>query len=320
MFEGELAVDGIGTSDLGTLGGHSAPRACSCYSQCIERSCHKCASECKCLCVCNVCSVRTVCVCVFNSGISHGVGWGGPHLLQYHLFTVSNSFRTDPACRFAVWNVPEILENTNGSKQSAKAPIIEGVCLSPFDSSLWKVPVCECCCITCLSSHIYYNTSEGLVCADSDEFILLGLEDGRILFMDVLVESVKYHEMQAHKGAVILIKHDMDQNQLLSLSRDTSEKRLKIWSLPKLQLLHELPIPRDVVTFSRIASQLCLGLESGMILFNDIVATNSLMLSFSPTVSQDVKNESGEKQHLEQPAIAVITDACPKQSIFLSCR
>ncbi|GCC18640.1 hypothetical protein chiPu_0021694, partial [Chiloscyllium punctatum] len=185
---------------------------------------------------------------------------------------------------------------------------------------LWKVPVCECCCITCLSSHIYYDTSEGLVSADSDEFILLGLEDGRILFMDVLVESVKYHEMQAHQGAVILIKHDTDQNQLLSLSRDTSEKRLKIWSLPKLQLLHELPIPRDAVTFSRIASQLCLGLESGVILFNDIVATNSLMLSFSPTVSQDVKSESGEKQHVEQTAIAVITDACPKQSIFLSCR
>ncbi|XP_059505651.1 uncharacterized protein LOC125460462 [Stegostoma tigrinum] len=247
-----------------------------------------------------------------------------PHNLVFFLVDPSEiwiyTVRTDPACRFAVWNIPEILENTNGSKQPANAPIIEGVCLSPFDSSLWKVPVCECYCITCLSSYIYYNTLDGLVCADCDEFILLGLEDGRILFMDVVVESVKYHEVQAHNGPVILIKHDTDQNQLLSLSREMSEKRLKIWSLPKLQLIHELPIPDDAITFSRIASQLCLGLESGIILFNDIVAADSMMLSFSPTVSQDAKSEPGEKQHAEQAVGMVITDACPKQYIFLSCR
>ncbi|XP_041046928.1 uncharacterized protein LOC121279736 [Carcharodon carcharias] len=227
--------------------------------------------------------------------------------------------RTDPACRTAVWNVPYLLESTSGSKQSAKTPILEGVCLSPFDVSLWKVPVCECCCIACLSSSIYYSTLEGMVCADCDEFLLLGLEDGRILFMGIEVESVKYHEMQAHKSPVILIKHDTNHSQLLSMSQEAPEKCLKIWSLPKLQLLHRVLIPQDTITFSRIASQLCLGLESGLILFNDIVAADPMLLPFSLSLSQDVKSESEVKWRIEQTGRAVITDACPKQNIFLSC-
>ncbi|XP_038668103.1 uncharacterized protein LOC119973753 isoform X2 [Scyliorhinus canicula] len=235
--------------------------------------------------------------------------------MQIWIYTV----RTDPACRAAVWSVPSILENSNGTKQSVKTPILEGVCLSPFDGSLWKAPVCECCCVACLSSTIYFTTLEGLVCADSDEFLLLGLEDGRILFMDIEVESLKYHEIQAHKAPVILLKHDTVHNQLLSMSQETSEKRLKIWSLPKLQLLHEVPIPQDAITFSRIASQLCVALESGFILFVDIVAADSVLLSFSPSVTQDVKNESESKREIEHSEGTVMTDACPKQNIFLSC-
>uniref|UniRef100_UPI00398F5DDE uncharacterized protein n=1 Tax=Pristiophorus japonicus TaxID=55135 RepID=UPI00398F5DDE len=232
--------------------------------------------------------------------------------------------KTDPACRIAVWNVSEMLENTNFDycgKQPAKIPVIEGMSLSPFDGSLWKAPQCECCCIASLSSHLYFSTVEGTVCANSEEFLLLGLEDGRMLFMDTELENTTYYEIQAHKDPVILMKHDVAHNQLLSVSQEHSEKRLKIWSLPKLQLLHEVPVPQEVVTFSRIGSQLCLGLKGGMIVFSDIVATDSMVLSFSPILTQDsdARSEWEEKRAMDQTGQSVITDACSKQNIFLSC-
>ncbi|XP_067855161.1 uncharacterized protein [Heptranchias perlo] len=139
--------------------------------------------------------------------------------------------------------------------------------------------------------------------------------------MDTEVENMKYHEIQAHKDPVILLKHDMDHSQLLSMSQETKSKRLKIWNLPKLQLIQEIPIPREAVAFSRIGSQLCLGLKSGMIDFNDIMTTDSTELTFPSIVSQDLgtKCESAEKRGMDQTGDVVTTDACSKQNIFLSC-
>ena len=49
-------------------------------------------------------------------------------------------------------------------------------------------------------------TDEGLCCPIRHTYLLLGLEDGRILFMDPVIRGQKYMEFKATKDAVSWVK------------------------------------------------------------------------------------------------------------------
>ncbi|XP_062924505.1 uncharacterized protein LOC134357138 [Mobula hypostoma] len=230
------------------------------------------------------------------------------------------SCKTNPACRVAVWNVLEILKTVqflDVGRQSGRISVAEDMRLSPFDGSLWKVPLSGCCCIGTLSSPVYYATSEGMACGDSDQFLLLGLEDGRMLFVDADLDKVLYHVVQAHKGPLSLIKQS-EEHRLICVGQETAGKCLKIWSLPKLDLLQEVLIPQSTASLSIIGSHLCLGLDSGSIIFHNVEAAESKLLPPFVTRLPEEACELGESRgtHLTGK---VFTDGCPKQSIFLSC-
>ncbi|XP_055503914.1 uncharacterized protein LOC129704662 isoform X2 [Leucoraja erinacea] len=233
------------------------------------------------------------------------------------------TIKTNPSCRIAVWNIPEIVRHAytpNDGKPSRRISLANDTRLSPFDESLWKVPDCACRCIASLSSRIHYPTGEGTACADSEEFLLLGLEDGRIFFVDTEVVNVPYHDIQAHEGPVIFMQSIVDQSQLISMGQDTANKCLKIWSLPKLHLLHDVIIPFSTVSLSIIGKHLCLGLECGSIIFSNFIATSSWLLPASTTTPPDFdeRSDSDERQTATLTD-NVFTDACPMQNIFLSC-
>ncbi|XP_055503915.1 uncharacterized protein LOC129704662 isoform X3 [Leucoraja erinacea] len=241
----------------------------------------------------------------------------------WSLDTLNELFRTNPSCRIAVWNIPEIVRHAytpNDGKPSRRISLANDTRLSPFDESLWKVPDCACRCIASLSSRIHYPTGEGTACADSEEFLLLGLEDGRIFFVDTEVVNVPYHDIQAHEGPVIFMQSIVDQSQLISMGQDTANKCLKIWSLPKLHLLHDVIIPFSTVSLSIIGKHLCLGLECGSIIFSNFIATSSWLLPASTTTPPDFdeRSDSDERQTATLTD-NVFTDACPMQNIFLSC-
>ncbi|XP_072928083.1 uncharacterized protein [Hemitrygon akajei] len=227
------------------------------------------------------------------------------------------SSKTNPACRVAVWNVLEILKTVqflDVGGQSGRISVAEDMRLSPFDG---KVPASECCCIGSLSSPVHYATSEGTACADSDEFLLLGLEDGRMLFVDADSDKVLYHVVQAHKGPLSLIKQS-DERRLICVGQEAAGKSLKIWSLPKLDLLQEVLIPQSTASLSIIGSHLCLGLDSGSIIFHNVEAAASrLLLPFASRLPEKAfELDESRGIHLTGK---VFTDSCPKQNIFLSC-
>ena len=65
--------------------------------------------------------------------------------------------------------------------------------------------VSNCCSLCILNSTAMMMTDEGLCCPIRHTYLLLGLEDGRILFMDPVIRGQKYMEFKACKDAVSLI-------------------------------------------------------------------------------------------------------------------
>ncbi|XP_069793539.1 uncharacterized protein [Narcine bancroftii] len=232
------------------------------------------------------------------------------------------SVRTNPACRVAVWNVQEIIKNKeplNGGRWSGQISVAEDTGSSPFDRGLWKVPVHVCCCIASLSSCIYFATSEGVSCANSKEFLLLGMEDGWMFFMDTEIDDLLYHQMQAHRGPVILMKQNVYQDQFLSVGQETTGKCLRIWSLPRLDLLHKVPIPQGTVSLAIMGTHVCLGLESGSIVFRDVKVTDLGLLPPSSSQRPDLDKWCEFEEDQRFLMGNVFTDACPEKNIFLSC-
>ncbi|XP_074815708.1 uncharacterized protein LOC141991297 [Natator depressus] len=176
--------------------------------------------------------------------------------------------RTDPACRAAVWTIEEIHQHLN-----RKHPLASYVQKNEYFQHTRKESVrdpvrCECLCS--LSSPICYWIDEGLVYADTQEFLVLGMQDGRILFLHTSIQNLVYYEMKAYKDPVIELKHDRDHHQLINMCQELEYKLVQIWSLPALQLLHQINISNETMVFTRINSSLFLGLHSGAVNVFDV--------------------------------------------------
>ncbi|XP_065406983.1 uncharacterized protein LOC101953297 isoform X2 [Chrysemys picta bellii] len=105
--------------------------------------------------------------------------------------------RTDPACRAAVWTIEEIHQHLN-----RKHPLASCVEKNEYFQHTRKESVRDpvrCKCLCSLSSPICYWIDEGLVYADTQEFLVLGMQDGRILFLHTSIQNLVYYEMKAYK-------------------------------------------------------------------------------------------------------------------------
>ncbi|XP_073210839.1 uncharacterized protein [Lepidochelys kempii] len=227
--------------------------------------------------------------------------------------------RTDPACRAAVWTIEEIHQHLN-----RKHPLASYVQKNEYFQHTRKESVrdpvrCECLCS--LSSPICYWIDEGLVYADTQEFLVLGMQDGRILFLHTSIQNLVYYEMKAYKDPVIELKHDRDHHQLINMCQELEYKLVQIWSLPALQLLHQINISNETMVFTRINSSLFLGLHSGAVNVFDVHIEGPVEL-LEKNEKKPGENEEPDFSHdsandHKGPVVAV--DACKTLSLFLSC-
>ncbi|XP_058856359.1 uncharacterized protein LOC117413679 [Acipenser ruthenus] len=234
--------------------------------------------------------------------------------------------RTDPACRVAFWDIrdlqhqAEVYERKHAKLVERKKSILHcTVNVSYGKSLMW-----ECSAVGCLSSPVCYLSDEGIVCPDTQEFILCGMQDGRILFMDITVLNLKYCELKAHKDPVVSLMHDIDHNQLLNTCQELHNKLVQIWSLPFLELLHQVPLCNDVTAFTRMMGSLFLGHKSGAVAIVDILINRGFPEQERrphPGHKEDKPNDENDdtsfKQEHRGPVLSV--DSCPSLSLFMSC-
>lgn len=110
--------------------------------------------------------------------------------------------KTNPSCKLTEWNLIEVQKSPNNlasKRRGAKNTILtySAVCESRMNNSPENVE-----CLAYLSSHIEAMADEGLVSSIQGHFVIAGLRDGRILFMDPLKKGLRHAELQAHKVTI----------------------------------------------------------------------------------------------------------------------
>ncbi|XP_062825873.1 uncharacterized protein LOC100552577 isoform X2 [Anolis carolinensis] len=224
--------------------------------------------------------------------------------------------RTEPACRAAVWTIGELQQHLQ-----RKHPLASCVQKNEYFQHTRKRNVktparCECLCS--LSSPLCYLTDEGMVYADSQEFLVLGMQDGRVLFLHTSIQNLVYYEMAATKDPVIRLRHDTTHHQLIIIYQRLKHKMIHFRSLPALKLVFQIQVSDDTTVFTRLNSSLIIGLTSGIVDILNIRNEEKGITSSGKNI-----NENGESvyscfdNYHDGPVVAV--DSCENRSIFLSC-
>ncbi|KAJ6668310.1 hypothetical protein lerEdw1_015687 [Lerista edwardsae] len=155
-----------------------------------------------------------------------------------------------------------------------------------------------------LSSPLCYLIDEGVVYADSQEFLVLGMQ-------------------------VIQLRHDVAQKQLIIMCQGSKSKLIHFRSLPALELVYSVDAANDTNVFTRLKKALFVGMESGAVDIFTILSredqtskedVNTAMLralSDTKEENEDTDDSDGSDNYHRGAVVAV--DSCKHLSIFLSC-
>ncbi|XP_078678210.1 uncharacterized protein LOC144914315 [Branchiostoma floridae x Branchiostoma belcheri] len=156
--------------------------------------------------------------------------------------------KSDPACRHLVWDIAEIQEEYVTRAKEAAADIEKRQLRPSNRAALRKLQQTEkatyngwghqdvvpCTSLGTLQVGVEYWTENGRCCPRASAFLLMGMQDGRVLFMDVQEPGVKHLELQANKDAIIEVYHDTEHQCLVTRTRQQDWDVLQFFSLPEL--------------------------------------------------------------------------------------
>ncbi|XP_077181487.1 uncharacterized protein LOC143831866 [Paroedura picta] len=228
--------------------------------------------------------------------------------------------RTDPACRAAVWTTEELQQHLH-RKHPLASCVQKNEYFQHTRKRNFRTSVrCECLCS--LSSPLCNTTDEGLVFADNQEFLVLGMQDGRILFLHTSIKNLVYYEMIAYKDPVIHLRHDVAHQQLVIMCQRPTCKLIHFRSLPALDLVYHIEASNDTTVFTRIERTLLAGLKSGALEFFDILTDDDQRERSEKGVINTRKNYRKNDAYCSEnfhkgPVVAV--DSCNNLLTFLSC-
>ncbi|KAK3608331.1 hypothetical protein CHS0354_030785 [Potamilus streckersoni] len=234
--------------------------------------------------------------------------------------------RTDPSCRIAVWDVHELQMPYTFSRPAADSGEIQqiktsssvghGVSHRATENGNGNDVVANCCSLCILNSTAMMWTDEGFCCPIRHSYLLLGLEDGRILFMDPVVKGQKFMEFKASKDAIRDMRQDISHSCLITLSRLKQLMLVQIWGLPQLDLNYELYSAPDINICSRLGLTFFTGHETGHLNFHFLEPAEDLGLSKAK--QEPEYDEVVEKRRPEHNSRVVALDSVVTLRIFIS--
>ncbi|XP_070192502.1 uncharacterized protein [Littorina saxatilis] len=230
--------------------------------------------------------------------------------------------RTDPACRIAVWNVIQIQSMGRKAETSVQDRNLLSNKPNPThratESGVGNELPCTCQCVCILKSSAMLWTDEGCCCPVRHSYLLLGMEDGRVLFMDPVVKGQKFMEFKVSKDPVVGIHHDVDHQCLVTMTKVTQLILVQFWSLPDLDLQHEVFCPPDLSGFSRIGYTCVTAHESGYVLFHTLELANDPGFH-KGRIMPEVEDVVDQNHHPEHMAPVINVDVCVSMKIFCTC-
>eukprot|EP01034_Spumella_vulgaris_P023478 gene23478-29696_t len=132
------------------------------------------------------------------------------------------------------------------------------------------------------SKHHSKHDSRGTKIASpsAEEFLLVGMKNGAILFMDTLTNCEVAVNIQAHNGIICELKYRQAQKELFVLGSDFGEvfSSVRVFQLPQMELLYEVGSLKHISCFeiSSTSRMFAIGNASGLIrLFTSVASTTA---------------------------------------------
>ncbi|XP_052095499.1 uncharacterized protein LOC127730555 isoform X8 [Mytilus californianus] len=230
--------------------------------------------------------------------------------------------RTDPCCKIGEINVLRMQHaEMKGNGQTNRTPKVAAVGKGPAhratENGMGNEIASNCCSLSNLNSPAMMWTDEGFCSPIRHSYLLMGLEDGRILFTDPVIIGQKYMEFKASKDAISDMRQDENHNSLITLSRSKELMMVQIWTLPQLELCHELYCDVDITSYARINSSFLSGHESGHLNYYLLEPAEDPGLF---KAKQEPKREDIiPKKQVEHRSKIVSVDGSLNVKIFCSC-
>ncbi|KAJ8047090.1 Transcriptional repressor tup11 [Holothuria leucospilota] len=236
------------------------------------------------------------------------------------------TMRTDPACRTAVWDVSRIQERfyrvqsaasrssssagTRPSSAKIKSSLTNTQIRRATAEGMGPCPSSACTALTALTTDIMYWTDEGYVSPLQSNFLVLGLEDGRIVFLDPIKFGHRYCELQACKDSILELYHNNASSCLITRSHLREQDMFQIWSLPQLDLKHEILAKRDATCYAYSNNTFLVGHKDGAVILYKFTSQSANGESFSIVDGASKVDHSG-------PVLSV--DSCSRLGVYVSC-
>ncbi|CAE1304577.1 unnamed protein product [Acanthosepion pharaonis] len=234
-------------------------------------------------------------------------------LLNPHTIWIYTS-RTDPACRLAEWDT-RYLEKNEGSTSNT---LYRSHAPSDFTVENWAGDSYQCTAICILTSSVVMAIDADQSCPDCQGFLLLGLQDGRILFMDLIIKGLKYLEFKASKDAITALYHDKQTDTLVTKCQLSDHNLIQIWSLPELHLQFNIPCALNQTTWTRLGHTLLTGYKDGHLFWHKLIQTEDLG-PLNPKTYPEFKPDLKPRKSPPHQAEILTVDACPSRLLLSSC-
>ncbi|KAL4225908.1 hypothetical protein ACF0H5_013896 [Mactra antiquata] len=178
--------------------------------------------------------------------------------------------------------------------------------------------ISNCCSLCILNSTAMMMTDEGLCCPIRHTYLLLGMEDGRILFMDPVIKGQKYMEFKASKDAIQEMRHDVGHRCLITLCRLKTLVLIQIWGLPQLDAMYELYCGPDITCYARVGLSVLTGHSSGQVNLHPLEPVEDLGIT-KPKQEPSYESVVDEKRRPEHHASVVAMDSLTSLNVFVTC-
>ena len=190
--------------------------------------------------------------------------------------------KTNPACRLEVYSSDVLSSILSPRDQETGNFVATGI------SSHNSIP--HCTCLNVLPSAVRFTRQDGSQCSNGSNLLMIGLKDGRILFVTTNQTFSKLFEMQASIGEVTSLQV-LESKQILSQSVSVAGFIIKIWSLPDLKLEHSLELHNSLVMYWKVQDILLVGFSDGTLSLSPLRGMGS---SFGDGSDVEERDETDE--------------------------
>ncbi|CAF0852544.1 unnamed protein product, partial [Brachionus calyciflorus] len=168
------------------------------------------------------------------------------------------------------------------------------------------------------STVIFWNI-EGPCTPITQNFLLIGLENGTVLFCDPLIKDKKYFTLNCSKDPVIEIKHDKISNYLITRIELANMYHIQYWNLPDLEFKHEIYCAKSMTSYARLDDVVLVGFEDGTVELLNIRPNLSKDSFNKPLNDQELEKVLRKSDKYEHRQKVEVIDVCHSLKLFLSC-